>query len=48
MADVEVSDEVKFNKLGNKDVIYAKGLISNVGGKLNVDIDKVKRFLGKI
>ena len=48
VSDVEVSDEAKFNSLGKKDVVYANGLISNVGGKLSVDINKIKDFMKKV
>lgn len=46
ISDTGVDDEIKFKKLGSKDVIYAKGLVSNMDG-LNVDIKKIKAQMKK-
>lgn len=46
ISDTGVDDEIKFKELGNEDVIYAKGLVSNIDG-LNVDIKKIKAQMKK-
>ena len=46
ISDTGVDDETKFRRLGNKDVIYAKGLVSNMDS-LNVDIKKIKAQMKK-
>lgn len=46
ISDLGLDDEVKFNKYGQRDVIYAKGLVS-IEKDINVDIEKIKSFMKK-
>lgn len=45
VTDLGTDDEVKFRSLGQNDVIYAKGLVSQQ--TLNVDINKLKSLMAK-
>ena len=47
VGDLGTDDEIKFKSLGHKDVVYAKGLISNNGSALNVDINSLKSIMSK-
>ena len=47
VGDLGTDDEIKFRSLGQKDVIYAKGLVSTNGSTLNVDINSLKSFMSK-
>lgn len=46
VSDLGVDDEVKFNTLGQKQVIYAKGLVGN-DKEINVDIKSLKSQMNK-
>ena len=46
ISDLGEDNEVKFRKYGQKDVIYAKGLVSS-NKELNVDINKLKSYMEK-
>ena len=46
VSDLEIDDEVKFKKLGQSSVIYAKGLVSTMSD-LNVDIKQIKSYMKK-
>lgn len=47
VGDLGTDDEIKFKSLGHTDVVYAKGLISNNGSALNVDINSLKSIMSK-
>ena len=47
VGDLGTDDEIKFKSLGHADVVYAKGLISNNGSALNVDINSLKSIMSK-
>ena len=47
VGDLGTDDEIKFKSLGHNDVVYAKGLISNNGSALNVDINSLKSIMSK-
>ena len=46
VGDLENDDEIAFRKLGQKDVIYARGLVSS-DPSINVDINKIKSMMKK-
>ncbi len=46
VGDLESDDEIKFRSLGQKGVIYARGLVSGDEG-INVDINKIKSLMKK-
>lgn len=45
IGDTQTNNEPGFKSLGNRNVIYARGLVSNIGDKLNVDIKKIKALM---
>ena len=47
VGDLGTDDEIRFKSLGHTDVVYAKGLISNNGSALNVDINSLKSIMSK-
>ena len=47
VGDLGTDDEIKFKSLGHSEVVYAKGLISNNGSALNVDINSLKSIMSK-
>lgn len=47
VGDLGVDDEIKFNSLGQQDVIYERGLVSTISDTLNVDINQLKSIMEK-
>ena len=47
VGDLGVDDEIKFNSLGQNDVIYERGLVSTHSETLNVDINALKSIMAK-
>ena len=47
VGDLGVDDEIKFNSLGQRGVIYERGLVSTHSETLNVDINSLKSIMSK-